>query len=535
MGFNTLMMMVLPSDERILKDIRLYLKTDKYIKQSQSTSNKDSVKRLLYEKGNQNSERRRSLILLLRKSLGEAAVYLNGSRHEMGVAADGKTKVVNAFQDLVKIAYPNLRMLGAVSYSEETVKNTIRSKQDDLFGKDETTMSEAENEILNFINRRKRQSDRTSLTDIKDYFSRKPYGWYPNAIWTIVARLYKRGKVEVKQDSNLLSDESVLTALMNNRVQANTLLEPQVEIDPKVVKALKEVYNEMFDVACPASEAKEVALAFKSKLEEELSFVRDLLAQRGRYSFTTALEPVKETLEKLYRKEPNYYLLNLKDFEDKLLDAKEDLLDPIKRFWNSEQKKIYDDIRVFLEGDQSNFEYIEGDELELLREVYHHPKPYSGTAIRDAKAAMLSLQEKVLTKLDEEKAKAKENIHKHLENLKANADFQQLDASQQKNVLRPFEAQLEKIDHNRYISNIRHVAREANNLLVEQLNAVQALQAQDADGGAQEPKVHYIRRSNVIVRLNKAELQTEQDVEEYVSKLREEMLRHIHQNTRITL
>jgi hypothetical protein len=535
MGFNTLMMMVLPSDERILKDIRLYLKTDKYIKQSQSTSNKDSVKRLLYEKGNQNSERRRSLIYLLKKALGEAEVYMNGSRHEMGNTADGKTKMVNAFQDLVKIAYPNLKMLGSATYTEDTIKSTIRSRQDDLFGKDETTMSEAENEILNFINRRKRQSDRTSLTDIKDYFSKKPYGWYLNAIWSIVARLYKRGKVELKQDSNLLSDEEVLASLMNNRVQSNTLLEPQLEIDPQLVNALKEVYNDMFDVVSPASEAKEVALAFKSKLEEELTFVRELLAQRSRYSFTAALEPVKEMLEKLARKEPNFYLLNLKDFEDNLLDAKEDLLDPIKRFWNSEQKKIYDDIRVFLEGDQSNFEYIEGEELALLRIVYNNSKPYAGTAIRDAKAAMGSLQKKVLSKLEEEKAKARKDIYKHQESLKANEDFQQLDASQQKSVLRPFEAQLEKIDHNRYISNIRQIASEANNLLVKQLNAVQALQAQDAGGGAQEPKVHYIRRSNVIVHLNKAELKTEEDVEEYVSKLREEMLRHIHQNTRITL
>src|SRR5690606_39055184 len=128
-------------------------------------------------------------------------------------------KVINAFQDLVKIAYPNLKMLGATAFSEDTVKQTIKTKMNDLFGTDDNTISEPENEVLNYINRRKKQSDRTSLTDIRDQFVKKPYGWYPNAIWTVVARLYKRGKLDVRQNSNLLGDEEVLASLLNNRLQ----------------------------------------------------------------------------------------------------------------------------------------------------------------------------------------------------------------------------------------------------------------------------------------------------------------------------
>src|SRR5690554_4323137 len=281
MGYNTLMMVVLPPDERLLKDVRLYLKTDKYMKQSQSTNNKETVKRLLYEKGIQNGQRRQTLILLVKKLLGEADILMNGSKHEIGNTADGRTKVINAFQDLVKIAYPSLKMLGNMAYSEETIKQTIRSRQDDLFNSDDHSIPEAENEILNYINRRKKQSDRTSLTDLKDQFVKKPYGWYPNAIWTLVAKLYKRGKLDVRQNSNLLVDEEVLNSLLNNRVQSNTLLEPQIEFDPKQVRALKELYNELFDQPCPASEAKDVALAFRTKLTEEWRIVKEMLAQQN--------------------------------------------------------------------------------------------------------------------------------------------------------------------------------------------------------------------------------------------------------------
>ena len=46
-------------------------------------------------------------------------------------------------------------MIGNHDYSENTIKNVFGNKQDDLFGTDDNTMSESENEVLNLINRRK--------------------------------------------------------------------------------------------------------------------------------------------------------------------------------------------------------------------------------------------------------------------------------------------------------------------------------------------------------------------------------------------
>lgn len=548
LGHSTMMMVVLPPDERLLKDVRLYLKTEKYIKQSQDSNNKESIKRLLYDKGIQNGSRRTTLIVLMKKLLGEASILLNGSRHEIGNAADGRIKVTNAFQDLVKIAYPSLRMLGTIVFSEETIKSTIRSRQDDLFGSQDALGSEAENELLNFINRRKKQSDRTSLADVRDYFVRKPYGWYPNAIWTIVARLYKRGKLDVRQDANLLADADVLAALLNSRAQANTLLEPQIDFDPRQVRALKDAYNEFFDQACPATEAKDIALAFRAKLHDELSFVKDLVNQSGSYPFTNSLKPLQGTLDKLSRKDPNYFLLSLKEFEDELLDAKEILLDPIKRFWNGDQRKIYADIGTFLKGDQSNFDFIDRTELDTLETVFGGPKPYAGHAMRDAKAAMDTIREKVLSQLKQEKAAADQQVAQQLENLTANADYPQLTEKQQEDVSRPLTDLREKIKDNRYISNIRNLAHGASELTIRQLNKIQDLlprapvptlpdqdSAPDDFTGTNEIKVRYVPRSSVKVLFAKGTLETEQDVDHYIRVLREAYLKEIKDNKRITL
>ncbi|MEZ5055502.1 MAG: BREX system P-loop protein BrxC [Saprospiraceae bacterium] len=246
MGYNTLMLFVLPESERLLQDVRLFLKTEKYYKQNISATNNANLTRIIIEKQQQNVKRKRELTTLSKQLLGQAVVYMNGSRHDVGNTADGKTKVINAFQDLVKLAYPNLRMLGNVLFIEDMVKEAMRSKQDDLFGSDDQTMSEAESEVFNLIIRRKKQSERTSISDLRDHFSKKPYGWYLNAILYMAARLYKRGKIEARQDSNLLSDEDFLGNLLNNRTFSNTLLEPQIDFDQRLVKRLKDVYQDFF-------------------------------------------------------------------------------------------------------------------------------------------------------------------------------------------------------------------------------------------------------------------------------------------------
>ena len=534
MGYNTLLMMVLPDDEHMLMDIRMYLKTEKYIRQNQSTANKDNVKRILFEKAQQNTIRRTSLVTLLRRLLGESAVYMNGMKQDVNGTSDGKTRLVNAFQNLIKLAYPNLKMLGSTVYSEDTIKAIIRNRQDDLFGTDDSTMSEAESEVLNIIHRRKKMSERSSLTDIRDHFVKKPYGWYQNAIFSIVAKLYKRGKVELSQDSNLLDDDVALNAFTNNRLYSNTLLEPQVDYDPRLIKQLMTVYSEYFDEICPAKEAKEVAMAFKNKLTQELGWLNQMLMNKETYPFLSALDPVTEFVEKLSKKEYTYYLTNVSAFEDDLLDHKEKIIDPVRRFWNGEQKNIYDSIRKFFSANQSNLEYILCAELDVLREVNEHETPFYGNLIRDAKSAKDSLTKKVLVQIEDERKLTSAEIEKAINRIQSHDDFKTLDDQKRKQVLKPFEDEARRVKEQRFIANLRGTrAYIKGELLEKQLNemAKLALPPEKPD----TPTVHYQRIDTVKVDFPKTELKTKEDVEKYVEALKATLTELIINNKRISL
>lgn len=534
MGYNTLLMMVLPHDEHMLLDIRMYLKTEKYIRQNQSTTNKDNVKRILFEKAQQNTVRRSTLVTLLRRLMGESAVYMNGMKQELNGSSDGKNKLVNAFQNLIKLAYPNLKMLGNTQFSEETIKSIINNTQDDLFGADDSTMSEAESEVLNITHRRKKQSDRTSLVDIRDHFAKKPYGWYQNAVFSIAAKLYKRGKIELSQDSNLLDDEGALNAFRNNRLYSNTLLEPQVDYDPRLIKQLMTVYSDYFDESCPAKEAKEVALAFKNKLNREYGWLNQMLMNKEIYPFLSILDPVAEFVEKLSKKEYTYYLTNVKDFEDDLLDFKEKTVDPIKRFWNGEQKNIYDSIRKFFSGNQSNLEYIQCEELDVLREVNDHATPYYGTLIRDAKTAKDALTKKALIQIEEERKLTETEIGKAISRIQSHDDFKALDDAKRKQVLKPFDEETKKVKEQRFIANLRGThAYVKGELLEQQLNEMAKLA--NPINEPDKPLIHYQNINNVRVEFPKTELKTKEDVEKYIEALKARLNNLINDNKRISL
>jgi hypothetical protein len=535
---SSMMRLVLPSNAIFIKDLKMYLKTNKYIKQSQSTSSKVERRRIIQDKQVQNSERRRNLILLSNQLLAGSDVYINGTKQEMGTNSDGKSRVVQAFQILVKTVYSNLRMLGLTTYTEDTIKQILNATQNELF-KIEQTLTEAETEILTIINRRKMRSDRSSLSELKDILGSKPYGWYPNAVWSVTAKLYKRGQIELKQDSNMLEGGDVLQAFLNSAQYSNTLVQAQEAEDPGAVRALKALYADFLDESCPFTIGKEMALSFKEKLREVLRETERFYVQRSEYPFLSALASPLEKLKNLVSKDYMQLLSQVKSYQDELLDFKELLLDPIKRFMNSEQCGIYDEIRKTLNGDKSNFEYTTGDELEILRQLLDHPKPYEGSLIREAKAAKDSLAEKVISKIDEERKLTSETIYTCVNTLKSETDFEKLSPSEQADILEPFSEETKKVQNQRYIAILRESrSRIKNVILTNQLNEINRKSHVPETGVGEKPRaeiVKVISVGSVKVSFPKSQLKTDADVDAYVEELREEFKKQIQNNRRISL
>lgn len=336
--------------------------------------------------------------------------------------------------------------------------------------------------------------------------------------------------------------------MLNSAGYANTLLEVPQVIDTKLVIKLKEIYKDAFDESCSYNDAKEVAGAFKSKLKEMYVDVSKLLLQKKQYHFLDSLTAFGEKLAKLSDKEYLYYLNHIEDFEDELLDFKEELLDPTKRFMNSDQVAIYDAIKAMLEGDTSNLSYIEGNEVQVLKELMNHPKPYLGDTMKEAKASKDRLTVKVLAKQEEEKEISKQAIEKAIADIKGKEEFSKLNGTQREQIIAPFETELYRLASQRYIALIRDIrSKVKESIFTQQLNEMMVMVApkpyKEIDTTIQSedvfnppaPLVHYINKNNIKTQFPKTELRSDKDVDDYVEAYRKALKEQIKNNRRIQL
>jgi hypothetical protein len=527
----------LPEDKRLFDELRLFKKTEKYIQTSNSPTLDATKQRILSERAQQNQDRKRKVLNHLKESIGDAKMYLNGSDLTDIGSKDPKTKITQGVQQLIKTIYTNLKML-SIDYNEEHLKKIV-SSQDDVLFKD--TLHEIEVEVLSRIQRSKASHERTTIKSLIDYFNARPYGWYQTAVLCIIAKLYKRNKISLKQDGNNLDDRAVLEALQKNNQYANTIIELEEEIQNTQIQKLKNFYQEYFNEPNLGNEPKEISRLFKQRMEKEVKDLSEMYNLRSRFDFLKILgEPISR-LKLIAEKDHPYFYNAFDQYQDNLLDDKELVLEPVKKFMQGAQRSIFETVLLYLESNNANFDYIEKESIEKLTTVAESEEPYKGIMMQEAKVALDLIQKDVSTQQKLEREKAKTSIQQSIVKIKSFADFAKLESKQQDEIIAPFERVIKEIELERFIGNIRTKANNATtDLYQKQLELMMgwANPPKPVETGSTEPakpKVVFVRKDSVKINFSKPALETKQDVEDYLAALKEQYLRIIDEDKRISL
>ena len=299
------------------------------------------------------------------------------------------------------------------------------------------TLHEIEVEVLNRIQRNKASHERTTIKSLIDNFYARPYGWYQTAVLCIIAKLYKRNKISLKQDGNNF-DRAVLDALQKNKQYANTIIELEEEIQNTQIQKLKNFYQEYFNEPNLGNEPKEISRLFKQRMEKEVKDLSEMYILRSRFKFLESLGEPLNRLKLIAEKEHPYFFNALDQYQDNLLDDKENVLEAVKKFMNGAQRSIFENVLLYLESNNANFDYIGNDSLEKLSTVAESPAPFKGTLMQEAKAALEVIHKEVAARQKLERETATEAIQQSINKLKSFADFAKLDSKQQAEIIAPF-------------------------------------------------------------------------------------------------
>lgn len=90
-----------------------------------------------------------------------------------------------------------------------------------------------------------------------------------------------------------------------------------------------------------------------------------------------------------------WYFTDLPKVEDALLDAKEQVIDPLRRFMGGAQRKIYDEAREFLSQHSDNLNYVSGGDPAAIQSALADPACFKGASIQQVKSQLDALRQQI--------------------------------------------------------------------------------------------------------------------------------------------
>jgi hypothetical protein len=211
----------------------------------------------------------------------------------------------------------------------------------------------------------------------------------------------------------------------------------------------------------------------------------------------------------------------------------------LKQFYNGPKRSIYDDIKGFLRDEAANFADVAGNDGTELREVIAASAPYKSNVLQQAKVKLEALRGKVSQVVATARAEGCARIDQARLQVKGMAEFGDLTAQEQKDVLQPFDSAEAALPHERLAPVIRQIAdRMANDVLPRQLQRVAELAEAKKSGkttGGGTKAAQYVAARSITVVPPKSVIETEQELDEYLAAVKTAFAAELHKGRRITL
>ena len=206
------------------------------------------------------------------------------------------------------------------------------------------------------------------------------------------------------------------------------------------MRTLKEFFADFFDRPATSNEARALAREAIDALKDREIELAELHGQKNLYPFLSVLDPIIATLKDVAGKNANWFLTDLARAENALLDTKESIIDPVRRFMHSPQRAIFEQARALVAEQEDNFAYLPQAQAEIaaLRSLLANTRPWQGNRLQQLKPQLDALQQSITNQLASEKANASARLDELEQRLQAAAEYQQLQRAQQAQLTQAF-------------------------------------------------------------------------------------------------
>jgi len=543
------------TDARIDVELRTYLQIEKYIVGPKASTPTPSLTRILYDRKDENRERKGRLLHQLSELMSAGDFYVLGQKLQIKPMAPSGLldEIVNYLisNTYNKLTYLKVRQSDPIAEIRAVLMADTLGQHSMALGGDEGN-PQAMAEMRHHLNIAASQS-RVLLSDIVDKFAGAPWGWKPE--WEtvlLIARLFMAGEIKLMLEGADLDPKSAIDPLTKAaRFKQVSILKRKTSDAATRAKA-RDLHRELFSLVAPEDEDGLVA-HYRDNLQKQRADLDKARFQANakHYPGLAVITEIQARIDKqLAIRDPFEFLDAMVTAKADWLDAAEDGHDVLS-FYKS-QVGVWMRLLEALDSFADNREALDKDAaaaaaLNELEAIRANKTPYG--QINRIEGLIATVDSVNSAASGERRTKALLTIDAKIAETQQALDAAHVDAALSNQALKPLQDLKAQLAGLFSIPKIYYMQERAGDLLDEAMariaTFVQTSKAKQAVGQdstqtgskpglplttggtatrlmAAEPKpVRVVKPSDLAT---KSYLETEAEVEDYIARLKSELM-----------
>ena len=388
-GKNNCVLVVMPEDRAFIDEIRSYLKIEKFLRIDTASSvaryteikeakRKDMVDKLSTAK------------LFLSESLKNSDIYVNSDRVQIS-----STEITSRFNDamgkLITNVYHKLPYI-TTPMNESDILSILKydSKQLVIDGDKIIKNEHALDDVREYIDINTNiKHISTSMKTLLDRFTKAPYGFIDSDVHWLVAKLFKDGEIALFLNGDVVSlfletEEKIARYIIKREYSEKLMVKTKQKVEPKKKKMARDIAKELFKITLQSEDDDLIMRDFLKRADnfkQELEKLEIQYHTNYRYPGKNVVNDGKKLIiDILQAKYSAEFFDEVWNRRDELLDLVEDY-EPVKKFFEGEQKKIFDNALRLMKIYEDSKTFIVDDDIENtardINTIIKKTNPYS--------------------------------------------------------------------------------------------------------------------------------------------------------------
>lgn len=341
-------LVVLPDDHLLFEELTEMVRTDKYVARKSGQDNTPSMRQIINARADENTARKARIEVNLRQAIADARVYVTGSR--LSGASSAADVLSGALRALIDNGYPKRALLSKPHQTEAMVAQAFTTPDDsqDLNGQDANHL--ALSDMERWLGDQAARSVRVTVRTLLDQFTRRPYGWTDAETLGILATLVVKGHVDLQRAQKTIDpgESGLASRLLKKAGQDETVIRVSDAINVRDLAAARKLAREYLTAAdrSASADAPKLAAAYREQLSQDLESLKKYQEKAAAgYPFGPMLDAPLATVQGLLTSSGAAALISAVAARQDDLEDWAELRERLKGFYSGAQIAIYDEIR----------------------------------------------------------------------------------------------------------------------------------------------------------------------------------------------